>query len=270
MAFRKRVYAGTKYGRTTKRRKFTRKRRPGRGMQSITNRASTAYSVGNFRSRKLSKKAYVNRLWRDTWSDQHWRSVASSAGTAPGNASTAIAHLTIIRPADEFWTAAGGALPASQTGVVPAFRNSLTLRGGIISLAITNSTADDTLGGTCRVNILQIWTSKNTPLTTEFFVPTDVPIRWDFSVEPDSQKYGKVIGRKEALLKPGDTMEVFYRHRIQKIDLDEYNPLGDNVGGNRLLFFVLVSRTETNSAPTQIDTVTSHNLSFVADSQEQL
>jgi len=235
--------------------------------RSITNRAETAYSVGNFRTRKITRKTYRNRLWRDTWSDQHWRSVASSGGTIGTPSEVDEGAITVIRPADEFWTEAGGTIPAAQTGAVPAFRNSVTLRGGIASLAITNSSTDDNAGESVRLTIFYVWTKKNPASSTEFFVRTTAPIRWDPSCEPEFIKYGSVFGRKETLLKPGDTVEVFHRQRIQKVDLDVYNPL-EGTGGNRLEYWVLASRLENNSGPVLVS-VTSHNYSFVGDAQEQ-
>lgn len=276
MAFRKRVFArafnNSRFGRPMKRRRFTntRRRRFGAKNRSITNRTETAYSVGNFRTKRLSKRTFRTRLWRDTWSDQHWRSVQSAAGTAVPSFQLNEASVTVVRPADEFWTVGGGAIPAAQTGVVPAFRNSVTLRGGIASLAVSNAAENDTLGESVRVTIFYIWTRKNPASATEFFVPVTVPIRWDPSVEPDFTKYGSVFGRKETLLKPGDTVEVFHRQRIQKIDLDVYNPL-EGTGGSRLEYWILASRVEGPVAadPPTLQTVTSHNYSFVGDAQEQ-
>lgn len=262
---------GSRFSRPMKRRRFTRGRRTGgfrKSNRSITNRTASAYSVGNFRTRRINKRTFRSRLWRDTWSDQHWRSVQSSAGTALLGTTLAEAGVTVVRPADEFWTVAGGAIPAAQTGVVPAFRNSVTLRGGIASLAVSNAATNDEIGETIRITIFYIWTRKNPASATEFFVPTTVPIRWDPSVEPDFTKYGSVFGRKEAVLKPGDMVEVFHRQRIQKIDLDVYNPL-EGTGGSRLEYWILSSPIEQLAAPESIRTVTSHNYSFVGDAQEQ-
>jgi len=275
-AFKKRVRApyGGSYGRRPmKRQRFTRRRRfTGKSRnRTITNRAENAYSVGNFRTRKTSRKTYRNRLWRDTWSDQHWRSVQSAAGTAIPSFLLEEASVTVVRPADEFWTPAGGTIPAAQTGAVPAFRNNVTLRGGIASLAVSNVADNDTTGETVRVTIFYVWTRKNPASPTEFFVRVTAPIRWDPSVEPDFTKYGSVFGRKEAILKPGDCVEVFHRQRIQKIDLDVYNPL-EGPGGSRLEYWILASRMEGPVAadPPTLATVTSHNYSFVGDAQEQL
>lgn len=248
-----------------RRRSVFRRRRFGRSRYSgITNRMSGASGIGNFRTRRTSRFAYRRMLWRDTVGKPHYRSILTflpPAVSTPNNISGAT--LSIVTPGPTFWLAAGGAQQIDSGVPVPTFAGDVVLRGGVSSLAISNRTAttDVIASDPVRVTVYTVWTN-NDPAALIF--PLTVAITWDPSVIPDFPRYGKVLRRREAILKgDGECLELYYRHRIQKIDQAIYNN-----NGSRLQWFVLVSQTtnaETIPAPETVDLVCSHNYSFSAD-----
>lgn len=271
MAFtsRKRASSSRMRGRTVRRRlNFGRPRfrRRVRRFTGYTNRASGATSVGRFRTRRTRPSTFRRRLWNASVDKSHYRSVGAATLTVPTPITNILttATLQIITPGNAFWTVAGGAQPEDTGVLVPSFSGDITLRGGVTKLTIANRTiaTEVTPTDNVRVTVFTVWTNPAAPV---FIFPTTVPISWDPSVFPDFQRYGRVIGRREAILSAsGDTLELSFRHRVQRIDQAVFN-----AGGNRLQYFVLVSET-TNSDATgaeQVDITNAINYSFAADAQ---
>lgn len=254
--------------RPAKRGRFVRRRRRFSGrsrLRGLTTRASGPSSIGRFRTRRTSRRAFRKFLWTSTLHKTHWRAVgtAVSASVGTGNDLTQ-ASLTRVIPGNAFWTAAGGARPVDTGGVVPTFIGDIILRGGVSTLSVSNT--PELLGpgaDPVRVVIFTVWTNKD-PAALVF--PTVESITWDPSVLPDFSRFGRVLNRREAILKgDGEVVEVFFRHRVQKIDQNVYNN-----GGNRLNWFVLVGQTTNTEAVPVEETVriqNSINYSFAADAQ---
>lgn len=268
MRKRRRAFPNTFTRNVRFRRRFVRRRfRRGR-TQGITNRMSAASSIGRFRTRRTRPSVFRRRLWRDTEDKSHYRSVgaATTPVTTPvglGQPMTT-ATLTVITPGNAFWTAAGGA-QSEDTGVaVPSFIGDIILRGGVSRLCVANRTSATEVTPTdnVRVTIFTVWTK---PSIAGFAFPATVPISWDPSVFPDFQRYGKVIGKKEAILSAsGDSVEVYFRHKVQRIDQAVFN-----LGGSRLNWFVLVSETTNSDTATAetVDITNSISYSFAGDAQ---
>lgn len=177
----------------------------------------------------------------------------------PNNASEAA--LFINFPGNAFWTTGGGALP-HDTGVpLPTFNGDIILRGGIIKLAFTNmwQTTDTRGSDPVRITLFAVWTKPELP---PIAFPANVPILWDPSHVPDFHQYGKVLYKKEWLLKgDSEVCELTHRLRTQKIDRYIYT---DN--GSRLGFFYLLSQTSNTDSSSEAVTVTSSiSFSFSAD-----
>lgn len=173
------------------------------------------------------------------------------------------ATLVTIIPGNSFWTVAGGAQPIDAGGAVPTFNGDIVLRGGVSSMCLTNrvNPTDTMPSDPVRVVIFTVW-AKSNPAVLAF--PLTVPLSWDPSVVPDFDRYGRVLSRKEAILKgDGECLEVFFRHKIQKIDQAVFNS-----NGSRLHWFILLSQTSnTEAVPTAetVDIVHSISYSFTAD-----
>jgi len=260
--FRKRVRS-TPFRRTVRRRlNFGRRRRfrRVRRFSGLTNRNSGPISIGRFRARRQSRAQWRRWLWMSTQQKSHYRSV--SAGSlilnTPGGQSDAT--LSIITPGDVFWTTAGGALPEDEGVTLPTFSGDIILRGGVSRVSITNRHFGVDAADNIRVTVFTVWTAKTVP---GFTFPTTVPISWDPSVFRDFQRHGRVIGKREAILKnDGESVELFYRHRIQRIDQGVFTR-----GGSRLQYFVLVSQLgNTDLGIAEVcDVSVSINYSFAAD-----
>jgi len=252
-----------------KRRRFARRRRRTSRFKGLTNRNSGPVSIGRFRARRIPKRVYRNWLWMSTSQKSHYRSVGSSPSVVTTPATLVDATLFTVTPGGNvagnvFWIPAGGA-QSEDTGVaVPSFIGDIILRGGVSRVSISNRIDPIVTQPTdcVRVTVFTVWTNKDIP---GFAFPATVPIGWDPSVFPDFQRHGRVIGRREAILKPdGEALELYYRHRIAKIDQNEFV-----AGGNRLQYFILVSQMGNSDAaqPEVVDVVTTINYSFSADAQ---
>lgn len=253
--------------RPIKRRRMLRRRRFGRRsrLQGITNRMSGASSIGRFRTRRTRPSTFRRRLWQSTQDKSHYRSVGAAAtavSTQGGGNGMTQATLTVITPGNQFWTTGGGAVSEDAGVALPTFVGDIILRGGISKLSVSNRVGGTEVSPTdnVRVTIFTVWTQPDIP---PFTFPAAVPITWDPSVFGDFQRYGKVIGKKEAILQAhGDSVEVTFRHRIQRIDQNVHFNLG-----SRLVWFVLVSEmsnSDTNTVET-VDIVNSISYSFVGD-----
>jgi len=208
-------------------------------------------------------------LWRDTQMKTHWRSTFDITGNIATPNAVAGATLTQIAALPVFYTAAGG-LQQTDTGVAPPlFTADIVLRGGYCRLAIANRI--DPLTGTSidavRATVFAVWTTA-APTNPAGFAAT-VSTMWDPSLTPDFEKFGKVLWKKQALLKQdGEAVEFYFKFKVQKIDQAIFNPAA-GTRGQTLVWLVLLSQmTNNEAAPTAetVDYVTSHNLSFTGDS----
>lgn len=205
-------------------------------------------------------------LWNSTLQKTHWRSVGDAASTMPTPNNLTSATLLRIRPGNSFWTAGGGAQPVDAAFAVPNFIGAIILRGGVSKLQIANRVDPTSTqpSDPVKVTVFYVWTAR-TPAALVF--PATVPLTWDPSVQSDFWRYGKVLMKREVLLKgDGEVAEFYYRHRITKID----QIVHDN-GGSRLEWFILASQatnTEAVAAPENLDIVQSINYSFSADAQQ--
>lgn len=253
-----------RYGlsRYRKRRRVTGRFR--RTARTNTNRSSFGISSGGYRTRRTSSRQWRSILWRNTIASTHYRSIGTGVDYplfTPNN--TSQASFFRITPGATFWLAGSGAQPIDAGGTVPIFNGDIILRGGIVKLTLTNTPNADGLGSDpVRVNVFAIWTNKF--YNSGYTLPTVVPLTWDPQVLPDFVTYGKVLYRKDFLLKgDGEVAEITHRMRVQKIDKAIFN-----AGGSRLEFFILLSQTSNTEAVAASESVSvqnSINFSFSSD-----
>jgi len=255
--------------RPAKKSRVTRRRRSRRNGKSTTSRASNATSVGTFKGRKTSLRTYRNMLWRDTLMKSHYRSVFDTAFTLGTPNTTTGANVAQIIALPRFWEAGGGAtFPANVGGTVPTFDGDIILRGGVCRIALANRV--DALAAiqtdNVRCTVYAVWTTAN-PAALGLSNP--VSTMWDPSLVPDFEKYGKVMWKREVLLKAdGESVELFFKFKVQKIDQAVFGSALATIRGQSLMWLVHVSQlTNTEAAPTpeNIDILVSHNVSFSSD-----
>lgn len=199
-----------------------------------------------------------------------YRSIRDETGQMVTPNNTSSANYYIFQPNGTFWLVAGGAQPHDQAVAVDTFTGDIILRGGITKFVVTNnpnellSSASDPV----RVQIFMVWTNKDPGTATVFPgpFPVNVPTTWDPTVVPEFTRVGKLISRREFLLKgDGESCEVIFKHKVQKIDQAVHI-----TGGGRLFFFVTVnqlSNTEAVPAPETLTWIMSHNLTFTGDAE---
>jgi len=268
--FRQRKRFATPFKRTAKRGRFAvrRRRRFSRTTRgkTYTNRASFATSVGTFGGRRTSVRRWRNMLWNDTIAKQHYRSVFDITGNfqTPNNLTQATINIQSALP-NNFWTAAAGAKSPDTIGAIPTFTGDITLRGGIARIAVSNrvNPVDTQPSDPVRVTIFAVWTDSN---TQGFLLPTgQVETMWDPSLFPDFTRFGKVLFKRETILKgDGESIQCYFKFKPQKIDQPIFN-----LGGHKLIWFILASQLTNTEAdggtPETLDFVLSHNVSFSAD-----
>jgi len=247
---------------TNKRRRFGRRRngsrfrRSGRRISGVSGQAGNFGSSG-FRTRRTSRRQWRNLLWRETQSKQHWRSNLSASTPITTQSSPDLVDVVTAQAiGTNFWTTAGGTVPAETGVAVPGFVGDIVLRGGKSTISFCNISNADT-GDACRVRLWMVWTITRPEFS---LVPaTPVPNAWDPSMIPDFGRIGKVIGFREFWVNPGSVpMQVTFRWKPQKVDRTIHN-----IGGETLVYFFTINGHNTGS-----DTVVeqlSYNISFAAD-----
>lgn len=248
------------YGTGIKKRKYTRSRRSKR-IGTNTNRNSYGSAIGSYRTRKNTRRTWRSLLWRNTMAMSHYRSVGSASQqlTTPNN--TTQASLAVIFPGRFFWTVGGGAQELDAGAGVPLFEGDVVLRGGIVKMSFTNNWSS--VGGSdpVRVVVFAVWTNPDPNL---FAFSAVQPLLWDPSHQQEFRRYGKVLYRREWLLKgDSEVCELTHRMRVQKIDQGIHQNFGSS-----LAFFVLVSQTANTEAVIAGETVTivnSISFSFSGD-----
>lgn len=245
----------------SKKRKFTRRGR-GRKSNAFTSQSGSGGAI-NYKSRKTSRRAYKNHLWNSTLFKEHYRSIGAVGTTmntpATFNTMTILAEKAIDNgAAANFWLAAGGAIPPDALQPLPAFSGDVIIRGGKIGLRLANTldsvaTAATTVHGVAML----IRTTKNFAAGV---ITTPQLVGWDTSVIPNfDTQVGRVIYRKNFLLKDSDTSLIEYRLKLQKIDVGDFNATF-----NTYLWVIMVGNVD-NATAHGVAVTKYFNLSFSAD-----
>lgn len=245
----------------SKKRKFSRRPR-GRKSNAFTSQSGSGGAV-NYKAKKTSRRAYRKHLWDSTLFKEHYRSLGSVSTTlntpATFNTMSILAEKAIDNgTSTNFWLSTGGALAPDPLQALPAFSGDITIRGGKIGLRIANTldsvaSAATTMHGT----VMLVRTTKN---FSSGAITTPQLVGWDTSLIPNfDTSVGRVVYRKNFLLKDSDTALIEYRIKLQKIDVGDFNATF-----NTYLWVLMVGNVDNASAHGM--TVTKFfNLSFAAD-----
>lgn len=235
-------------------------------------RVLTAYnannSANNFRSKKISRRRWNNMLWNNTLQKPHFRSLQASATSittpvglgALVNATFGIESMLKLAGVNPFWTVAGGAIPIDETTAVPLFsQSSIVLRGGLTTIAFTNTSQVDTV----RIRVWALMAKERVEGGVLPAVGAAVTREWDPSLVPDFSQSFRVMYSKEVMLLPGSRpLEIKHRHRLQKIDFDTFV----NEDGLQPFFAYTAANMSTIDAAAEVaQVIISNNLSFAGD-----
>jgi len=239
-------------------------------------RKSTAFTdyMGNvatmgFRSRRIRPRTFRNILWKDTLSQNHYRSIASESAThataADNTLGTAFTYLPLMENIGTgnlgFWES--GVQNPDENQSAPTFIGDVVLRGGVIKISIFNPSNTDSVG----FKLFVVAFNKNPDLAL-FPSNLAVPRAWDPSCIADyARKVGKVIHTREGTIRVLSSSSVEYKCRIKKVDQAEYRVAGTPntlVAGSQLGFVLLLYNLSTTSAISCIVN-TSRNVSFSGD-----
>lgn len=242
-------------------RRRTARRRTGRRTNNFTSQSGMGGGL-QFRSKRLSRRRWNNMLWNNTLQKQHYRSniAFSTSINTPATATTmTILGLEALRFAgNTFYTAAGGAIAPDTAQSLPVFTGDIVIRGGIMGIQITN-TLNTALadGSVIRGTIYLVKTALDYTPTA---ITNPVNYGWDPTLTPDFRtKIGRVLYKKNFLLKDTESASIEYRLRIEKMDVGDYTN-----NKNAYVWFILAGN---------VDSIVAHNLfiqeyynmSFVAD-----
>lgn len=242
-----------------KKRRITRR---GRKSNAFTSQSGSGGAI-QYKARKTSRRAYRKHLWDSTLFKEHYRSIGAVATTLNTPASQSFMTVLVEKAIDNggaanFWTAGGGALAPDPLQALPTFSGDVTIRGGKMGIRIANTldsvaSAATTIQGT----VLLVRTTKN---FTGGAITTPQPLGWDTSLIPSFDTLvGRVIYRRNFLLKDADSALVEYRIPLHKIDVGDFN-----ANYNTYMWVILAGNVDNASAHGMAITKF-YNLSFAAD-----
>jgi len=194
-------------------------------------------------------------LWESTLFSTHYRSLFCGTGsfaTPANNTDLSTGGLNLIRATNNFWTAAGGALPVDIGTPVPLFKGDIILRGGIWSVTFYNPGPGDVM--------LTCWECFTIPDPNLALFPTAAVKGWDPTISGDfTTLIGKAKYNKMVNLEGGNSYTISGRFRVQKID-EAVHALE---GKSPWLFFGIGNIGQV--IPVNVNYTLSYNLSFSAD-----
>lgn len=205
-------------------------------------------------------------LWRDTQAQTHFRSTQSQSVFAAPDILVRLKRMYLQRATDvglgQFWTPAGGLIPADGLTPFAQFHGDKTIRGGKIFADFTNQSPNDAI----KVQVWLIWAPAGTvfpsTIMTPFLNPLPVTREFDVTHIPDLKRFGRVVmARETILLALQRPWHVEYRLKPQKLDTLVY----EQGGGQFYWLYALASYSETDTIGNAVQVIFSYSLSFASD-----
>jgi len=243
---------------------FNKKRRTvrrGRKTNAFTSQSGSGGGL-RFKSKKTSRRAYKKHLWNSTLYKDHYRSTFAASSTITTNTNTndlvVIPLSSYMNGVTPFYLAGGGAISPDATVPLPPFNGDVTVRGGLIGIRMANTL--DTVAanqGTVQVSVILIKTSKAFVVGS---VSGTVNTGWDPTLVQDfDTRVGRILYRKNFLLRDADTAVAEYRLPVHKVDQ------GDQVAIlNTYLWLVMAGNVDSSTAKS-VNVTRYWNMSFAAD-----
>jgi len=243
---------------------FNKKRRVirrGRKTNAFTSQSGSGGGL-RFKSKKTSRRAYKKHLWNSTLFKDHYRStfaISASFGTNTNTADLVVvpvsAYMNGITP---FYLAGAGAISPDAAVPLPPFNGDITVRGGLIGIRLANVL--DTVAanqGALQGTVILIKTTKNFNIAS---VTGTVFTGWDPTLVQDfDTRVGRILYRKNFLLRDAETAVVEYRLPVHKVDP------GDVVANfNTYMWLIMAGNVDSNLSK-QVNFTRYWNMSFAGD-----
>lgn len=246
------------------RRRFRGIRSRGRSNRTWTSQSASGQFMG-YKSRKIRSRTFKRILWRDTLSQNHYRSSGTGLATLATGTTQGIGTVLEVDPlfigtpgpTTAFYTATGGLLPQDLTGTTATFGTGrLVIRGGRVGITVSApASVTDEIACTIWVVFLKKGANRSAlPALASYGVMIDGSP--DFTTE-----FGKVLYQRNAILNTAyPNMTVEHRLRLQSIDQHEFA----TVVGQQIAFIVAVQNLSSTTSVT-MNVATYHDLSFSGD-----
>jgi len=215
-----------------------------------------------FRSRKIRRSRWRSMLWNNSLQKDHYRTLLAGSSTANTPATTTTMTVTGFDAmrinSNNFYVAAGGAVNPDGGQSLPVFTGKFTVRGGKLGLRLVNTfdttaSNQNTLHGT-------VYLVKTSKLYTSAVWPATVYTGWDPSYIQDfPTAVGRIVYRKDFLLRDADTSLIEYRLKPSLIDPSDYIN-----SRNQFVWVLILGNVDVASART-FSYTQYYNMSFVAD-----
>jgi len=236
-------------------------RRRARKSIAFTSQSGSGSAV-QYKARKTSRRSYHKHLWDSTLFKEHYRSIGSVVTSFNTPAAVSTVSILVEKAIDNgsgtpFWTGTGGALAPDSSFALPLFTGDCTVRGGKLGLRLSNVLDPAATAECLQGTVLLIRTTKN---WTPAAITTPQPLGWDTSLVQDfDTRVGRILYRKNFLLKDADCALVEYRIPITKIDSTDFQ---NNF--NTYIWVIMAGNASQATADTM--TITKYfNLSFSMD-----
>lgn len=243
--------------------------RSGNKDQYLTSTAGSSAGGWNYKRKRLNKRAWVRRMQAASNAGQKHRSnnaLQFTFNTALVRQQQRVFFVPCITDtvANPFWTTLGGLVVNDGDSATTSFGDGdLYLRGGKSTLTLTNTlTANINNGDSVKV---RTWRCRTTtfgvPLATPFIVSQD----WDPTLpdpalgNTDTWRLYKILDNVDVILKANETYERSTVLRSMKVDQSAH------LANQSREFWIVSVGNISNNVATNIQAITSHNLSFTGD-----
>lgn len=238
------------------------KRRRFNGKRSTNFTSQSAIGGGiRFRSRKLSRSAWRRMLWNNTLQKDHYRSITAASTTfnTPATSVTLTVNaIAALRMSGSFYLAPGGAISPDGVQPLPTFTGKVVIRGGTLGCRLVNqfdsvAAQQNTLHG-------YVYLVKTSKAYISANIPATIPVGWDPSYIQDFSTYiGRIVYRKQFLLRDAESALVEYRLKCHSIDIDDY------VNNKNTYVWIIACGNLDGTSPRACYATYYYNLSFSAD-----
>jgi len=248
-------------------RAFKRKRRTFHRKKNLVRASGSGSTNIQYRSKKLSRRAYRRILWNTTIPLTHYRSsntIVNSLNTPASftSGTSGSFYADEDGSGNSFITTAGG-LNSADLSVVPVFTGqNIILRGGQMNCTLYNNVEDGTLHGDLIHYQICLLSLSNQFDKTTFDALTPGTFGLPDEAADFRERFGTILLYKKGILKQEESVSIAYRDHVRKIDWHSYNI--SKKGSSKRLWWITIHNGFGNVAQ-NCRFRTGYSFSFVGD-----